>query len=268
MIDPTESEGNRQRLRQRLRRRLVALHGFLGRPDDWYELRYSFSDIYELETPDLSVVTADGTVESIADRLHAQLLEQSDRSFHLAGYSMGGRIGLAMAVRHPESIASLTLISSTAGLKTEEERAARRMHDELLAQRIMSEDKASFLEFWHSQSVFDSLKSKPALRSELISRKAGYDTQAAAESLRRCGTGAQQSYWWALPSLSIPVLLIAGADDPKYVSIAAEMASLCPHARVAIIKNAGHTVLHEQPSAVAAEMSELLRATETSHLRK
>jgi 2-succinyl-6-hydroxy-2,4-cyclohexadiene-1-carboxylate synthase len=56
----------------------------------------------------------------------------------------------------------------------------------------------------------------------------------------------------------MPVLLIVGERDTKYVAIAERMHSLLPDAQLAIIPNAGHTVHLEQPTAFGAAVAEFL----------
>jgi pimeloyl-ACP methyl ester carboxylesterase len=57
------------------------------------------------------------------------------------------------------------------------------------------------------------------------------------------------SLWDDLIRLWIPVLIIAGEEDRKFVDIARRMASRLPGARVAVVAGAGHTVHLEQPDA-------------------
>ena len=51
------------------------------------------------------------------------------------GYSMGGRYALHVALRHPELVRRLVLVSATGGIDDPAERAARREGDEALADR-------------------------------------------------------------------------------------------------------------------------------------
>ncbi|WP_457395189.1 alpha/beta fold hydrolase [Thermostichus sp. MS-CIW-28] len=61
-----------------------------------------------------------------------------------------------------------------------------------------------------------------------------------------------------LPTITTPTLLITGALDPKFCAIATRMAELMPHARHAIVPDAGHAVHLEQPAAVAELVSAFL----------
>ncbi|HAI65213.1 MAG TPA: 2-succinyl-6-hydroxy-2,4-cyclohexadiene-1-carboxylate synthase, partial [Acidimicrobiaceae bacterium] len=55
---------------------------------------------------------ADYTVDAMADAVLALAGQRCD----LVGYSMGGRVALTAACRHPERVRSLTLIGASAGL--------------------------------------------------------------------------------------------------------------------------------------------------------
>ena len=58
------------------------------------------------------------------------------RASTLCGYSMGGRLALHVALAAPERIGRLVLVSATAGIEDEADRARRRAADERLAAEI------------------------------------------------------------------------------------------------------------------------------------
>ena len=61
----------------------------------------------------------------------------------------------------------------------------------------------------------------------------------------------------------MPVLLLAGADDARYLAIAHDMAErIGSHATVASIDGAGHTAHLEQPARTAAVVLAWLAAHE------
>src|ERR1700678_3707912 len=66
----------------------------------------------------------------------AAVLEAAPERFVLAGYSLGGRVALHVALAAPERVARLVLVSSTAGIEDEQQRAERRGADHALADEL------------------------------------------------------------------------------------------------------------------------------------
>jgi 2-succinyl-6-hydroxy-2,4-cyclohexadiene-1-carboxylate synthase len=157
-------------------------------------------------------------------------------------------LALYTALNQPFVFKSLILESASPGLKTKDERAARRASDEKLAQMIERDGIEAFVNYWESLPLWDSQKNlAPEVRQQLRDQRLKNNPIGLANSLRGMGTGAQPSLWDKLPELNIPVLLIAGELDTKFVAIAQEMHSLLPNSRLVIVPNAGHTVHLEQP---------------------
>lgn len=175
----------------------------------------------------------------------------------LVGYSMGGRMALAYAVRYPDRVRRLVLESASPGLATEEERARRRADDEALAVEILGGGIESFVDRWEGLPLFESQASLPArVRGSVRARRLLNDPRSLAASLRGLGTGVLPSYWGALETLPMPVLLVVGALDPKFVGIAREMQKRIPQARLEVVPEAGHAVHLERPDAwLAAVLS-------------
>lgn len=247
---------------------IALLHGFLGQCDDWDDVCRHATSLRNARRIPLTILADAPTYDQAIDRLAGELL-QSGAPVHLAGYSMGGRLALAVAIRYPDQIASLSLISSSAGLVSEAERASRRAADAMLADRLANEPLDRFLADWYRQPIFSSLEQKPTVRERMTEARMTIDPLLHAGLLRRVGTGMQPSYHEPLRSFSKPLLLLAGADDPKYAAIARELGGLCRHAEVAIIEAAGHALLIEQPEAVATHLESLIcRSTEQQSAEK
>jgi 2-succinyl-6-hydroxy-2,4-cyclohexadiene-1-carboxylate synthase len=161
---------------------------------------------------------------------------------------MGGRLCLQLALDRPEVMHRLALVSASPGLADDAERAARREADERLAQEIERDGVDAFLERWLAQPLFASL---PRDRAGIEERRAHNTVETLTSQLRVLGQGAQPSNWDRLGELRMPVLLIAGERDAKYVDLAHRMADAVPRARVEVIPGAGHACHLEQPEAVA-----------------
>lgn len=167
----------------------------------------------------------------------------------IAGYSMGGRLALYLALRHPDRLSGLILESASPGLKNEEERIARRAADEERAFRLESGDFETFLRDWYRQPLFAPLtRDDERLRRTLEARRKN-DPRELAKSLRGLGTGSQPSLWEELPDLRVPALAVAGELDEKFVGISRRMERACLHMRTAIVPGVGHNVRVEAHTA-------------------
>lgn len=178
-----------------------------------------------------------------ADMMAATVADQGGPAAWL-GYSMGGRFVLHVALRHPEVVERLVLVSTTAGIDDPVERARRRASDEVLAGRLESEGLEPFLRWWLGQPLFSTL---PAGAAQMETRLDGSAVGLAA-SLRLAGTGTQEPLWDRLEQLSVPVLVIAGSLDAKYTALAERLGrAIGPLATVRILEGAGHSCHLEQP---------------------
>lgn len=242
---------------------VLLLHGFAGSSDDWSASAMALAAAgYRAVAVDLPGhgATATGTATGAANAaarfsigetaldLIALLDSLSAPRAHWVGYSMGGRIALGAALAHVARVDTLTLESAAPGIADPEERAARVRADEALAASIESRGVAWFAETWGDLPIFASQRSLPEeARAELFRRRSRSDAAGLAASLRAAGQGAQPYYGARLVAFPRPTLLVTGALDSKYVSLAAEMAPRFPAALHVVIPGAGHNVHLEQP---------------------
>lgn len=197
------------------------------------------------------------TLAAVEEELRALT---TDGSADLIGYSMGGRVALAFAVRNPGRVRRLVLESSSPGLDTEEERAARRRDDESLADWIEVNGTEAFVARWEVLPLFESQRALAPLVLEAQRRRRLLNHPGSmAASLRGMGTGALPSFWGSLPTLRVPVLFMAGAHDRKFVEVARRMAAATPSARLRVVEGAGHAVHLERPGAWVELVGDFLR---------
>ena len=258
MTDTVTINGLRYHIRQNGQgAALLLLHGFTGTGETWSPVWARLAQNYWLIAPDLighgrtdAPATSDRyNMTAAAADLVALLDHLGVGCVHLLGYSMGGRLALYTALHYPARFRTLTLESASPGLRTTAERDDRRGRDDVLADRIEREGVTSFIDFWETLSLWESQQhilddaAKAALRAERLSQR----PCGLANSLRGMGTGVQPSLWERLPELTLPVQLIAGASDEKFVGINEAMCASLANAQLSIISQAGHTVHLEQP---------------------
>jgi pimeloyl-ACP methyl ester carboxylesterase len=57
--------------------------------------------------------------------------------------------------------------------------------------------------------------------------------------------------WERLPQLAIPVTLVVGERDEKFLALAEAMLARLPNAQLVVVPKAGHAAQLENPEAVA-----------------
>lgn len=200
----------------------------------------------------------DYDMEVLSGALENKLDELELQKVHVFGYSMGGRVALSFAIYHPERVRSLILESASPGLRTASDREARQEIDEARAVKI-TDDYRAFLDEWESMGLFQSQQSLPkgTFQKQRKMRESQIPEEVA-DSLRKYGTGVQPAYWDRLSELKMPVLLIAGERDSKFVSINEEMQESIPHARFEVVEGAGHNIHLESQEKFDTMISEFL----------
>jgi 2-succinyl-6-hydroxy-2,4-cyclohexadiene-1-carboxylate synthase len=246
---------------------LVLLHGFTGTGESWVPVanalpgrRCILPDLPGHGGTDAPLPPEDWRLDRAADALASLLDRLAVGRIALAGYSMGGRLALAFALRHPARVAALALVGASPGIAVEAEREARAAADLALAGTIERDGIEAFSRHWEAQPLFASQAAlPPALREAMRSQRLGQDPARLAAALRAFGTGFQPPAHGELARLPMPVLVMAGEHDAKFAAIARDMAGRIPHAALRIVAGSGHAVPLEAAPRCAAELEEFLR---------
>jgi len=240
--------------------RLIFLHGFTQTHHHWHRAARSIER--RLRTrPVMRFVDLPG--HGLAADDTAGIDETANALPGLAGtgtyigYSMGGRLALTAAASGHASVERLVLIGATPGIPDESDRARRVADDEVRARRIEAIGVDAFLDEWLAAPLFSTLP----LDAAGLEHRRRNTAAGLAHSLRAFGTGRQRPLWGNLPEIEIPVLVIAGGLDTKFVRIGQEMAGALPHATFALVDDAGHAAHSERRQAVADVVAEWLELT-------
>ena len=234
------------------------LHGAVGSVADWR----SFSSAMSKRKIGTRAVDlwrfldcAPMSLETFGNSLNAEAAGVSSRNPRvLIGYSMGGRLALHGLLQEAHPWTAAVIISAHPGLESEAERAARRARDSEWASRALTDTWASFLDDWHNQPVLDG--------GEIRDRQA--DSRLA---MRRCeiarsfmdwSLGTQEPLWERLREIRIPVLWVAGENDPVYADLARHAAAQTERGRAVIAPACGHRVPWQNESWLVDQVAGFL----------
>lgn len=243
--------------------RVVFLHGLFGQGRNFTQIARALvpqfrSLLVDLPNHGRSAWTEQFDYAEIADLVAGHLRGgfAADGPVHVVGHSMGGKVAMLLALRHPELVGRLVVVDispvgrgdtgefehlldslAALDLSTVGRRADA---DEQLAGRIRDDRVRGFL--------LQNLRSSPD----------GFRWQANLELLRR-ELPAVGGFPDVDSTFDHPVLWMAGERSP-YVRREHEptMRGLFPRTRLVTIKNAGHWVHSEQPEAFVSALQAFL----------
>ena len=228
---------------------LLCLHGFTGSPKSFDFLPPELVRLTPALVGHTGSTASDAIVrfEDEVDRLAAF----AEEPLHVVGYSLGARLALGLALRHPERVTRLTLVSAHHGLATETERTARRASDAAWCELLRTRGLAAFIEAWEEQSLWTSQRRlSPAQRAPKKEERLAQSPAGLCRSLRVTGLAEMPNYAPALGEIRAPVTVLAGELDPKFCELARFLAKNLVQARLEIVPDAGHDLLLERPDFI------------------
>ena len=225
--------------------RLILLHGFTATGRSWDPVRRLLDrERYpDVLAPDLRADDLPTQVERL----------RQDAPYVLAGYSMGGRIALHLALAQPSLVQRLVLVSTTAGIEDDDERAARAIADDALALEIEQDGVEAFAERWAAGPLFAG--QPPAVAAAARADRLRHSAPELAATLRSLSTGRMPPVWHRLGDLTMPATVIVGECDAKFRALGERLAAALPQGELVVVEDAGHAVHLEAPEAVAEALS-------------
>lgn len=164
------------------------------------------------------------------------------------GYSMGARLALT-ALSRGVGMRALLLESPNPGIEDSAARDERVRRDEAWASRFEADATSEVLDDWLAQPIFasrDDLTPSEAAHQRRVRESA--DGASLARWLREFGTGGMPSTWDALRGTRVPVHVLVGGRDGKYVGLARRIEAEVSGAAVRMVPDVGHAPHIEAPT--------------------
>lgn len=156
----------------------------------------------------------------------------------LGGMSLGGYLSLAFHVRDPERVAALVLVDTGPGYRRDGERDGWNE----LVDRTAADLEARGLAALGSSPEQDT----------------GADPLALARAARGIMAQHDAAVIESLPSVSVPTLVVVGAQDAPFLRAAGYMATTIPGARQVVIEQAGHAPNLDRPEVFNPAVGDFL----------
>jgi pimeloyl-ACP methyl ester carboxylesterase len=263
--------------------RVVFVHGLFGQGKNWTTIAKGLADRHRVTLLDLpnhghSPWTDRVDYLDMAELVAAEFSGWGE-PVTLVGHSMGGKVAMQLALRHPELLRALVVVDVA---PTEYPESGGRTDDP-------DEEVSPFAAFIAAMRAMDldQLKTREdaevALRTAVPSRMV---RSFLLQSLVREGVGADGGWRWRLnldalgrdlrhlrgfpsppPGATFdgPVLWIAGANSTYILpEDRPRMDALFPSTRLVTIKNAGHWVHSEQPEVFLETLRRFLDGVDRS----
>jgi 3-oxoadipate enol-lactonase len=204
-----------------------------------------------------SAVTRNGyDMESLAEDAAALIEVLGCSPCHFLGLSMGGFIGMRLAIRRPELLRSLLLLNTSADPEPEENLGRYRLLalvNRCLGTRAVARPVMEIL----FAKKFLADPARAALRDECRRRMIANHRIGVARAVK--GVITRRGVYDQLDRVAVPTLILAGGQDRATVPAKSERI----HARIAgstlrVISGAGHTSTIEEPAAVNQAIEEFL----------
>lgn len=233
---------------------ITALHGFLGRPNDWSTLFHGHALQNKIQAIDLFNSWPILEMRPWAAQLnaHVEKIQVSATPRVMLGYSLGGRLAMHAILQKPELWQAAVIISSHLGLTSVEEKSKRKENDEQWAQRFERDAWENILRDWNGRDVFqnDSF--------QFIRTETDFSRKTLAAALRQWSLSQQEDLAERIGLLKMPVLWIAGADDHNYVHQTKRLNLQNPRSKVVLVPEAGHRVPWQHTQQFLSELSNFL----------
>ena len=261
--------------------RVVFVHGLFGQGKNWTTIAKGLAEDHRVTLLDLPNHGHSPWTERVDYLDMAELVAAELRSFGepvtLVGHSMGGKVSMQLALRHPELLRALVAVDIA---PVEYPVSGGRTDDP-------DEEAAPFAAFIAAMRALDLGRLTTREDADAALRTAVPSTMVRSfllQSLVREGVGAEGGWRWRL-NLELlgrdlgelrgfpepppgarydgPVLWIAGANSTYVLpEDRARMEELFPATRLVRVKNAGHWVHSEQPEVFLETVKRFLERVE------
>jgi 3-oxoadipate enol-lactonase/4-carboxymuconolactone decarboxylase len=199
------------------------------------------------------------TMAELADSVLRLVDEAGGGRFHYAGVSLGGAVGIELALRHPDRLLSLGIFCSNAKIGTEQTWIDR-------VAQVTSQGTPSLVAGTPARwFAGDFIARQPAVASAILNDLSETDDASYAFC---CGALAHFDRTADVGAIAVPTIAVGGTEDPVTTPDAvAHLAVQIPGAHYVEIPDASHLAVIERPGEAARILADLLASGDDLYAR-
>jgi len=225
---------------------LLLLHGAFGTAEGWATVLPTLAKSHQVIVVELQGHGRTGDIDrplsfvQMADDTAVLLQQLKIKRADVFGYSMGGGVALALAIKHPDFVRKLAILGAGTG-------ATKDTYDPESYKQFKSMTPENF-NFPQVKDPYTRLAPDPSKWPVLVSKiiKMDDDFKGFTEK--------------DVKAIKAQTLVMMGDHDVVRTEHAAEVASLIPHSQLAVIGGGDHFVLFISPEKVLSILAPFLDA--------
>ena len=232
---------------------LVLIHGHGVDSSVWDTVYEPLSRQFSIIKPDFSRLDGHESIEAYAERLYSLMEQAQVEKAILAGHSMGGYIALAFAERHPEMVAGLALVHSTAFADDETKKEQRQK----ALQSLQEYGSEAFIRNTVPNMFGDAFRQQqPEAVDELVKKSSQLPAEALSAGVRAIAGRPDRTQ--VLKAAAFPVVIIAGRQDKIIPFEKSEALFGMPsQGQPVVLDEAGHLGMLETPGPLVEALSRM-----------
>lgn len=209
-----------------------------------------------------SEATADGyDMDTLAQDALVLIKTLVGQPVHFVGLSMGGFVGMRLAIHHPEWLKSLSLLETSADPEPKENLLKYKILPKIARVFGMRIVAPQAMKIMFGQTFLND-PTRASERAEMRRRLLQNDKVNIGKAIN--GVFSRQGVYQLLPKITTPTLIIVGDEDVATIPAKSRrMHAAIKHSTLVVIPGAGHTSTIETPTAVTQALTGFLAALPT-----
>lgn len=237
---------------------VVLLHGLGSSADDWALQIPAFAECFRVIALDLRAhgqSTSNGrfSIEMMADDVAELLMQLGEPPAHVVGLSLGGCVALALGLRHPARVRSLTLVNTFARLRPTWAGLQQGLKRAWLLWLKPMPEMAAYV----ARNLFPKPGQRPLYEAAVasLSKNSKHTYLHAIRAIRLFNVESQ------LSAIRCPTLIVAGDRDLTVPLASKEFLHRhIPGSRLLVVPDSGHATPYDQWDVFNREVMDFIGA--------